>query len=229
MDKVEQKKFDILAALDCLKRDGKNNLKKFLTEESDYFTAPASRAFHLNYEGGLAEHSWNVFDILVKKNEQYNLFYDYDTLAICGLLHDLCKVNFYKVVAEEPTEPQMKYLMGLCKGKLPVVPGPLHKDYVSKLINYYKNGGEMPEYTKGGFVIDDQLPIGHGEKSLVVILKYIDLTDDEMYAIRWHMSNWDLSEYAKYSYNQAVQKSRLVTLLITADMEATNLVEETTK
>ena len=75
-------------------RDGAEDLFKWL-EKSDFFTAPASSRFHSNYDGGLVEHSVNVFHNLKKFAD--GLDYSDETLAIVSLLHDICKVNFYVV------------------------------------------------------------------------------------------------------------------------------------
>jgi len=220
---------DILSALQVIDREGIEKLTDYLCNVSDFFTAPSSTQFHCAYEGGLAEHSWNVFDLLVKKNEQYETMYEYSSLAICGLFHDLCKTFMYDLVAEEPTDAQMKYLAALTKGKKFTAPGPLHKDYVGKLINYYKNGGEEPEYTKGSYKVNDQFPMGHGEKSVILLQQFIKLEDFEMLAIRWHMSSFDAGIHfnypSGYPFRAAVEKSPLVTLLATADMEASNILE----
>lgn len=80
-------------------RDGADKLLDYLTN-SDFFTAPASAKFHLAEEGGLCAHSVNVYKRLVKLvSEEYgnNSPYSEETLAVCGLLHDVCKVNFYTV------------------------------------------------------------------------------------------------------------------------------------
>lgn len=79
-------------------REGADKLLTWL-ERSDFFTAPASTRFHGAYEGGLCEHSVNVFKRLcdlvdgVSGIEQPTV----ETLAIVSLLHDLCKVNFYTI------------------------------------------------------------------------------------------------------------------------------------
>lgn len=78
-----------------IKRPGADKLLEWL-EKSDFFTAPASSRFHNNFESGLVIHSLNVYDNLKKLNESYSAGYSDETLAIVGLLHDLCKVNFYK-------------------------------------------------------------------------------------------------------------------------------------
>ena len=223
-------KENIISALSLVEREGIKKLVSWLHNGSDYFTAPSSTQFHSNYEGGLAKHSWNVFDLLVKKNEEFQLMYPHDTLTICGLLHDLCKVGYYKLVCEDPTDAQMKYLNTLTKGKkLPSVSGKMHKDYVSKLINYYKNGGEEPEYTEGSYVVDDVFPVGHGEKSVFMIQQFIKLYDEEIAAIRWHMIAFDAGVHFNYPsgfpFRQSLEKYPLATVLFTADFEASNILE----
>ncbi|MFV0414246.1 MAG: HD domain-containing protein [Oscillospiraceae bacterium] len=63
-------------------------------QTTDFFTAPASTRFHGACESGLVMHSLNVYKVLAARfgNEGENP----ESLAICGLLHDLCKANFYK-------------------------------------------------------------------------------------------------------------------------------------
>ena len=74
-------------------RDGADNLLKWL-ESADFFTAPASTKYHGAYEGGLLEHSLNVYDVLSGMPEAEH--FSTETIAIVSLLHDLCKVNLYK-------------------------------------------------------------------------------------------------------------------------------------
>ena len=74
----------------------------YLIEKTDFFTAPASTRFHGAYEGGLLEHSLNVYECLcdfVKRprfRDTYGFVFDEESLAIAALLHDVCKTNFYK-------------------------------------------------------------------------------------------------------------------------------------
>ncbi len=78
-----------------IKRDGADRLLQWISE-TDFFSAPASTRFHSSYEGGLLEHSLNVFRNLISRYPD-GRGYPPESLAICGLLHDLCKVEFYKV------------------------------------------------------------------------------------------------------------------------------------
>lgn len=84
-----------------IKRDGAGNLIDWLIN-SDFFTAPASTKFHSAYEGGLCEHSLKVFDRYVKLlkleyGDQFESKISMESVAIIALLHDVCKVDFYKV------------------------------------------------------------------------------------------------------------------------------------
>lgn len=82
---------------ETITRDGANDLLQWLNE-SDFFVAPASTRFHGSHEGGLLEHSLNVYDCLKRNIERANLqdTYSPENIAISALLHDICKVNFYK-------------------------------------------------------------------------------------------------------------------------------------
>ena len=73
-------------------REGSKELLAWLENKSDFFTAPASAKFHLACEGGLVTHSVSVAKLMLRYEDEPK-----ESLAICGLLHDLCKVNFYKV------------------------------------------------------------------------------------------------------------------------------------
>jgi hypothetical protein len=137
-------------------REGSDKLLDFLVK-SDFFTAPASTRYHLACEGGLLQHSLNVYDCLVdilnrpRVKELYGIEYSDESIAIAGLLHDICKVNFYKTSYRNV------------------------KDETGKWVS-------APYYT-----IEDTLPYGHGEKSVYIVSGFMRLTRDEAFAIRYHM------------------------------------------
>jgi len=141
-----------------IKREGSEKLLDFLlSRHSDFFTAPASTRYHLAYEGGLCEHSLNVYDCLChylnsdRVKNDYGLKYSEESIAIVALLHDLCKVNVYK-------------------------PGTRNvKDEFGKWQT-------IPSYE-----YDDKIPYGHGEKSVYIISGYMRLSREEAFAIRYHM------------------------------------------
>lgn len=77
-------------------RAGKEDLLTWL-EQSDFYSAPASAKYHSAYEGGLVEHSLNVYDALKKLLTIYpEIKVSEESIVIVSLFHDICKVNRYK-------------------------------------------------------------------------------------------------------------------------------------
>ena len=138
-------------------RPGADALLDYLINKSDFFTAPASARYHSAYEGGLCEHSVNVYHCLVdylsrpRVQELYGLEYSPETVAIVSLLHDLCKIGCYKQGTRNVKDASGKWQT-------------------------------VPTYN-----FDDPLPYGHGEKSVYIANGFIRLTREEAMAIRWHM------------------------------------------
>jgi len=84
-----------------IKREGSDKLLEYLLS-TDFFTAPASTRFHLSEEGGLCLHSLHTYERLLAdvKNEygrNWEETFPAESITICGLLHDVCKANMYKV------------------------------------------------------------------------------------------------------------------------------------
>ncbi len=87
-----------------IERKGADRLLDYLmSESSDFFTAPSSTRYHGAYEGGLVQHSVNVYHCLVdylsrpRTKELYRMDPSEETVALIALLHDICKLNFYRV------------------------------------------------------------------------------------------------------------------------------------
>lgn len=181
-------------------RPGADKLLAWL-ETTDFFEAPASTRFHLSRPGGLVEHSIHVYhrlhDLLVserqnRENEPFIELSDSEeeTIAICGLLHDICKANFYAV----------------------------------EMRNRKNEQGQWEKYPF--YVVNDQLPYGHGEKSVYIISGFMKLTREEAMAIRWHMGFSDNDFRAGgFSVGNAFEKFPLALLTHMADLQATYLDE----
>lgn len=97
-------------------------------------------------------------------------------------------------------------------------------------VNYYKRGTRNIKDGNGNWVakeiyeIDEKVPLGHGEKSCIIIQSYIKLTLEELLAIRWHMSGFDSAvKGGDFSISKAQDASKLVTLISVADLIASNL------
>ena len=183
----------------CITRDGADKLLDFLEHKCDFFTAPASARYHGAYEGGLCDHSLNVYHCLVdylqreRVQELYGLEYSDESIAIVALLHDLCKIGCYK------------------KGTRNV------KDESGKWQT-------VPTYT-----FDDPLPYGHGEKSVYIANGYIRLNREEAMAIRWHMGGFDDAvRGGSFAVSDAYNRYPLAVKLHIADLEATYLMEHRT-
>ena len=176
-----------------IKRDGADKLLDYLlSPASDFFTAPASSRFHSAYEGGLLDHSLNVYDCLVSylssdRAKAFGFNYSDESIAIVALLHDLCKVGVYK------------------KG----------------FRNVKDDRGVWQRVDT--FEYDDQLPYGHGEKSVYIISGYMRLTREEAFAIRYHMG-YSSTEDAR-NVSAAFEMFPLAFALSVADSEATYYVE----
>jgi len=190
-------------------------------EDSDFYNAPASTKYHNSYPGGLAKHSISVYRELSHLNEYLDLNINKDSIIICGLLHDLCKIGVYKIDEEDATNAQVKYLTSLIRKGDGVVPeGELTKQFASDLIGWYKGGmqGEKPTAGKT-YVYDDDFPFGHGEKSVVIAQRFIFLEDNELLAIRYHMGMY--GNHDDRNYHKAKDMYPLVEMLHLADRLAT--------
>lgn len=84
----------IIALLKETKRFGIDDLIEAM-EAKGFFTAPCSGAHHLSKEGGLAEHSLNVYNIMMSLNESFDAKLPVESIILCGLLHDLGKAGDY--------------------------------------------------------------------------------------------------------------------------------------
>lgn len=180
-----------------IKRPGAEEFLKWL-ESTDFFSAPASTRFHLARPGGLVEHSVHVYERLKKlySVEKYGdlsdvaVFPEAETIAICGLLHDIRKANFYGV----------------------------------EMRNRKNEQGQWEKYPF--YVVNDQLPYGHGEKSVYIISSFMKLTREEAMAIRWHMGGFDESvKGGSHAMSDAFSQFPLAVLLHVADLQATYLDE----
>jgi len=76
------------------RRDGIGKLVEYL-EASDFFIAPASMRYHGCHVGGLAKHSFNVYERLLGYNALLGLGIEDEHIIIAALLHDVCKIGAY--------------------------------------------------------------------------------------------------------------------------------------
>ena len=170
-------------------------------EELGFFEAPASTVFHLNTQGGLLQHSLNVYDeavalarLQVEFRPEMAERLKGDSLIIAALLHDACKAEIYKEALKWRKDSANKW-----------------ESYTSYDVDY------------------SNFPMGHGEKSVIRLLQWgMELTDDEMLAIRWHMGAWELALHsydAKSNLNAAKAKCPLLAVISASDGLASSILE----
>lgn len=187
-----------------VKRDGIDKLLAYI-RKSDFYRAPASTRFHSCHDGGLLEHSLNLYECLLSKKQnpiwaEVLREVDGESLILVALLHDLCKSYLYV--------PEFK-----------------NKKVYSDTGTKRDEGGRFDWQAVKGYSTDDKIPYGHGEKSVMMIEEFIKLKPIERYAIRWHMGFTEPKEYWN-TLTTAIKKYPVILAVHQADMEATYLLEE---
>ena len=201
MDRKEMKE-EFLTLLRSTEREGIEDLIEAL-EEMGFFTAPASANHHLNVEGGLLEHSLNT-----------------------------CKAALAIYEGLKPLDPSMEkevrrdsiilssLLHDVCKS-----------DIYKRLVKKRKNNVGQWEDVEGYSVSYKNFPMGHGEKSVILLLcNGLSLYDDEMLAIRWHMGAWGINMNSfedQRCYDTSRKLYPLVSIIQAADGLAASILERT--
>ena len=198
---MENLKIEFQEKLLSTKREGMENVIKHL-ERLGFFVAPASTKFHLNVKGGLMQHSWNVYKTAMMLREQMILM----------------KPELAEKLPEESVIIA-SLLHDVCKSNI----------YKDALLNR-KNDQGIWEKVPGYEVDYTSLPLGHGEKSVIMLLALgLRLTKDEMLAIRWHMTAWDLAFHRpeqKSNLQVARDIAPLCTIIQCADGLSSSLLED---
>ncbi|MBU3853094.1 MAG: HD family phosphohydrolase [Candidatus Paraprevotella stercoravium] len=193
-------KEEFMELLRSTNREGVEDLLAAL-EDMGFFTAPASSNHHLNVEGGLVEHSLNTCKAALMVWE-----------GMIGLEPGLVKE------VERESVIIASLLHDVCKS-----------DIYFRTIKKRKTALGIWEDSEGYKVSYKNFPMGHGEKSVILLLcNGLALTDDEMLAIRWHMGAWgiNMNSYEDQRCFDASQKLYpLVTIIQTADKLAANILE----
>ena len=199
---IKANKEEFLELLRSTKRDGIEDVITDL-EELGFFTAPASAGHHLNIEGGLVLHSINT-----------------------------CKAALAIWEGMKPLEPSLATEV---KRDSIIIASLLHdvckSDIYKRSVKKRKNALGQWEDCEGYKVSYKDFPMWHGEKSVILLLcSGLDLSDDEMLAIRWHMGAWgiNMNSYEdERCYDTARALYPLVSIIQTADGLAAAILERT--
>lgn len=182
-------------------RDGMENTITHL-ERLGFFVAPASTKFHLNVKGGLMQHSWNVCNTALMLREQM--------IQMNPELEEKLPVDSVIIAS---------LLHDVCKSNI----------YKDAILNRKNDQGYWEKVS--GYEVDySSLPLGHGEKSVIMLLTLgLKMTRDEMLAIRWHMTAWELafqSPEQKFNLQMARDTAPLCAIIQAADGLSTALLEK---
>ena len=189
--------------IDLLKSTGREGIDNVIEDLEDmgFFEAPASAGHHLNVAGGLVLHSVNT-----------------------------CKAALAVYEGMLPLEPE---LAGEVKRESVILASLLHdvckSDIYKRTVKKRKNVLGQWEDAEGYKVTYKSFPMGHGEKSVILLLcSGLELTDEEMLAIRWHMGAFglNLNSYEDVrNYDAARIKYPLVSIVHTGDTLAASIME----
>lgn len=155
--------------------------------KNGFFTQAASTKYHGAYEGGLFDHSYEVTQVLLDMTQRLNLQWTRpESPYIIGFFHDLCKIDNYQIVVDEPGEVMMG--TGKVKGR------EIHFEYNPNCIL-----------------------TGHADKSIMLLSQFINLTEEELFCIRFHMGAYEGQDQWD-NYDKAIRKYETVLFTHTADM-----------
>ena len=186
-----------------IEREGIEDLLSYL-ETTDFYTAPASTAYHANYKGGLCAHSIHVYDNMVKLCEVFEIDIPLDSIKVVSLFHDLAKIDFYEETAK-------------------------NKKVYSKNGSKSDELGRFDWVSEVGYKVKDakdrELICGeHGFNSYYILSKYIKLSDAESSAILNHHAGMD-NGFVMKDLNECMNRYPTLTLLHMADMLSTYIQE----
>ena len=166
-------------------------------DEMGFFTAPASSKYHGAYEGGLYDHSAMVTRRLLELTAKNDLKWQRrESPFIVGMFHDLCKCDQYIAITSD------EYVSdghGMLKPK-------------TKIIKYEYNPSTLLK--------------GHGTKSIMLLSQFINLTEEEMLCIRYHMGAYGNEQEQKdewAGFDKAIHKYETVLYSHLADMLASKV------
>lgn len=189
--------------MSLLRSTGRSGVDDMISdlEGIGFFEAPASASHHLNVEGGLVQHSLNT-----------------------------CRAGLAVFESMKQLEPSLEnevsresiiiatLLHDICKA-----------DLYKRSVRKRKTPLGTWEDCEGYKMTFKNFPLGHGEKSLVLaICSGLELTDDEMLAIRWHMGAWEVNMHSyeeQRHYHASRQLYPLVCIVQTADGLAASIME----
>ena len=181
-------------------RQGINEVINYL-DKAGFFNAPASVNRHLSEDGGLLTHSMNVLTMAKMLRQQI--------ITLRPELEEQLPEESITIAA---------LLHDVCKTNI-----------YNKIQKWRKDADNRWEQYEDYDCDYSRFPIGHGEKSVIMLLRLgLQLTNDEIIAIRWHMGAWNLPMHSfedKSNISEAYDNCPLAVVINTADGMATHIME----
>ncbi len=181
-------------------RQGIHEVINYL-DKAGFFNAPASVNRHLSEDGGLLTHSMNVLTMAKMLRQQI--------ITLRPELEEQLPEESITIAA---------LLHDVCKTNI-----------YNKIQKWRKDADNRWEQYEAYDCDYSRFPIGHGEKSVIMLLRLgLQLTNDEIIAIRWHMGAWNLPMHSfedKSNISEAYDNCPLAVVINTADGMATHIME----
>lgn len=193
-------KEQFISLLQATGRQGIGNVTSYL-EKVGFFEAPASVNRHLSSEGGLLEHSLNVQRMAIMLRSQM--------------------IEMKPEMASQLSEDSVTIaalLHDVCKANIYKKAKKWRKDEQNRWEQYDTYEADYSRF-----------PLGHGEKSVIMLLRLgLELTNDEILAIRWHMGAWNLpfQSYEDKCNISEASDHPLTAIIQAADGLATHILEK---
>lgn len=195
----ERMKEAFVDKLTATERGGIDGLIEWL-DSNNFFNAPCSTQYHLSCEGGLVRHSLNVCDTIISMARALCTVEnapDFNSLVLVALLHDIGKVGMFG---------KPNYIENWVKDGRPTKAEPEQKYKISENKPYKTN--------------PDLQYIPHSIRSVEIASKFIDLTEDEEFAIACHDGL-----YGEMKYVVSGHETPLYLLLHASDMWCSRVLE----
>ncbi len=194
-------KEEIVETLKKTRREGIEDLITYM-EEVGFFEAPASGGNHSFGEGGLAEHSLNVCHIAERLSVcligGVNITDEIrSSVVIAALLHDLGKCGDYG---------KQMYVPNMIKDGRPTQKEPEQRYKQSEAKPWKRN--------------PDLLPLDHATRSIKLATLFIDLTEEEEFAIRYHDGLYETANHGVKGH-----ETQLYMIIHWADMWSSRIIE----
>lgn len=159
--------------------------------DEGFFTAPASTKYHGAYKGGLFDHSFAVTETLVEMTEKLGIEWEY---------------------------PRSPYIVGMFHDLCKI-------DQYEKVVDVEGVSCFGMDEVKGEeyhfeYSSDSLFP-GHGDKSVMKLAAWMQLTEEEILCIRYHMGAYEKDTWDYY--DRAIRKYETVLWTHHADMYASKV------